>query len=533
VLWKDITAGTVLRFMDQSFTNATTGVLGTETDMSLSFSSGLTAGTVIRVEDTGATLVNGGSFSGTKTGSLSGISASGDQVFIYQGTAMGSGTDFTGRTLLHGFNIADTNWVTSAADSNRSFLPTAISGLDASLDSGNFDNADYTGARTGMTAAAYRAAVANLANYTQNDTRFDLATGGFTSTASVSLHWDADGAGAGNGGGGTWDSTTPGLFKNGASGTTSLHWVNSSTGNEQTAVFGGTAGTVSVASGGVTASGLTFSVSGYTVQNNTITLFGSTPTISVTTAGHTATISSAIAGTGGLIKSGAGKLTLSGANTYTGATTVNSGTLEAAAAGALTTTNSIQVNSGGTLLLSGGASSVNASAPVNLNGGTINTAGNSISLGALILAADSTFDFGTTGSSTLTFASKASFTSGSIETLDHWTSGSDHLVFTADPGLGTADLANISFFDDAHSLIATGGQQIAFGLGGFEIVPVPEPTTRLGAAGLLGFLGYRDRRRVRCVWSRRIIPGFSFLLFLMVAGLAEIANAVGPRGRRL
>ncbi len=63
VLLRDIDAGTVIRFMDQSFTNTTNGVLGTENDMSLTFSVALTAGSVVRVEDTGATLVNGGTFS--------------------------------------------------------------------------------------------------------------------------------------------------------------------------------------------------------------------------------------------------------------------------------------------------------------------------------------------------------------------------------------------------------------------------------------------------------------------------------------
>jgi hypothetical protein len=175
VLWKNIEAGTVIRFMDQSFTSATTGVLGTENDMSLSFSAGLTAGSVVYVENGGSTLVNGGVFSVTKTGSLSGISNDGDQVFAYQGAAMASGTDFTGRTLLYGLNVANTNWLGSGtANAQNSYLPTAINSLDANVDSGNSDNVDYTGTRTGMTTAAYRAAVGNIANYAQNDAFFAL-----------------------------------------------------------------------------------------------------------------------------------------------------------------------------------------------------------------------------------------------------------------------------------------------------------------------------------------------------------------------
>jgi len=505
VLWKDIAANTIIRFMDQSFTNATTGLLGTETDMSLTFPSALAVGTVIRVEDTGSTLVNGGTFSGTKTGSLSGISASGDQVFIYQGTAVGSGTSFSGRTLLYGFNIADTNWVASGADSNNSFLPTAISGQDMNVDSGNFDNADYAGARTGLTTAAYRAAVANLANFTQSDTRTALATGGFISTSTASLHWDANGTVVGDGGSATWDTTTQSRFKNGAAGSTYLHWVNSTTGNDHTAVFGGTAGAVSVASGGVTASGLQFDVSGYTVQNNTVTLSATaTPALQVTTAGHTATISSALAGTQGFTKTGPGTLVLSGNNPLSGAVSVTGGTLTAAASTAnqsLGSATSVSVT-GGTLLL-GADDQIHNTAPLTLGtGGTFDLGGfsegstSADGLGALVLAASAGIDFGTLGNATslLRFGSVGTRT-GNLAITDYDTV--DRLLFSGtltDPGTfeDIYGQANISFNG------VSGFNAIQFG-GYYEVVPVPEPTTVFGAFGLLGFIGWRERRRLRSI----------------------------------
>ncbi|MCW1926648.1 autotransporter-associated beta strand repeat-containing protein [Luteolibacter arcticus] len=333
VLWKDITSGTVIRFTDRSFTNATTSMLNDEHDMSLTFNSALTAGTVIRLVDSGTTLVNGGTFTGTKSGSLSGVSADGDQIFAYQGTALGSGTNFTGRTLLYGLNAGNTSWVTSGTSANASFRPDAITGTDLSLDSGNFDNVDYTGARTGMTTAAYRAAVANLDNFTQNDTRSDLGTGAFTSTGSVNLTWDNNGRTAGTGGNGTWDTTTQSRFSNSAN-TTFLHWVNASIANGHTAVFGGTVGTVSVASGGVTTSGLQFDTNGYVLQNNTVTLLdydgagGASPALTVGNASHTATVNSTLAGTSGLTKFGAGTAILGANNSYSGGTTISAGTLQ-------------------------------------------------------------------------------------------------------------------------------------------------------------------------------------------------------------
>lgn len=55
--------------------------------------------------------------------------------------------------------------------------------------------------------------------------------------------------------------------------------------------------------------------------------FTTTPTITTTTAGKTMTLGNSLGGTFGLTKAGAGNLTLSGANTYSGATTVTGGAI--------------------------------------------------------------------------------------------------------------------------------------------------------------------------------------------------------------
>lgn len=124
-----------------------------------------------------------------------------------------------------------------------------------------------------------------------------------------------------DGGSGTWDTGT-------------LNWDTLATGGTDTtwsasenAVFGGTAGIVSVATGGISAAGLTFGATGYTLQGAPLTLGTG---IITTGPGIEAIITAPVAGTAGLTKSGDGTLILAGASTYAGATTVQAGTLKTA-----------------------------------------------------------------------------------------------------------------------------------------------------------------------------------------------------------
>ena len=73
----------------------------------------------------------------------------------------------------------------------------------------------------------------------------------------------------------------------------------------------------------------------------------------VDTNGNNATFSGAISGPGGLSKIGAGTLTLSGQSTYTGATAVNVGTLQAGAVNAFSPSSAFSVASGAVLNLAG------------------------------------------------------------------------------------------------------------------------------------------------------------------------------------
>ncbi|MEP9357522.1 autotransporter-associated beta strand repeat-containing protein [Sphingomonas sp. KR3-1] len=100
------------------------------------------------------------------------------------------------------------------------------------------------------------------------------------------------------------------------------------------AVFQGTGGTITIDNGAgqVAATGMQFASNGYTLSGGALALSGAQATVRVgdgTAAGAniTATIASALTGSSALVKTDLGTLVLTGANSYTGGTIVQAGTL--------------------------------------------------------------------------------------------------------------------------------------------------------------------------------------------------------------
>ena len=147
-------------------------------------------------------------------------------------------------------------------------------------------------------------------------------------------------------------------------------WINTNT-----ATFAGAAGEAIALGTGITANGLTFDTAGYSISGNTLTL-GATPT--TITANADATISSILAGSGGLTKAGTAGLAVTGNNTLTGAMIINAGTLTSSGnwnnAGAITINNggTLTVTAGGLYRTAAGVDSYNSYQIIINTGGTLN-----------------------------------------------------------------------------------------------------------------------------------------------------------------
>ena len=189
----------------------------------------------------------------------------------------------------------------------------------------------------------------------------------------TNLYWDGPSGianGVSDGGTGTWNTSATN-WDTGAS----VAWSN---GSLSKANFGGAAGTVTVAETSITANGLVFATSGYTLSAANCVITGP---IAITAGGSltldtggTLGIASAISGTGSsIIKTGTGTLTLSStASSYT-ALTVDGGKVVAATA-VVPSAAIVTVNTGGTLSLTD-ATYANVPGTLSIIGGTVSMDG--------------------------------------------------------------------------------------------------------------------------------------------------------------
>lgn len=195
-----------------------------------------------------------------------------------------------------------------------------------------------------------------------------------SSLTAGTLTWDKDPTTGGiQDGAGTWDGTTNTWWN----GTANTLWSDASD-----VVFGngGAGGTITISGIPPTVNSITFNTitAQYTLSSGTINLANAQTQLG---GAASPTIGSVLAGTGkGIVKWGTGRVTLTGSNTYTGATSIQGGGATpyfylSGANGSVLNSSSINFSAGGVLMLDN-SSNVNSdrlgdTVPVNMDGGTL------------------------------------------------------------------------------------------------------------------------------------------------------------------
>jgi uncharacterized protein len=207
VTFKDLDAGTMLGFTDASYQqpNTLASWRGGENFAVWTASSPIPAGTVVVLSfpNTPPSTADSGTVS---SAGLSGISGSGDQIFVYQrsdGTvstsspftstaATASWNPANGGSLLFGINVASTGgFITTGTanlnSTNTSYIPDGGSGAGALTlgstalnitDAATIANAQYNGPRSGLSIADFKTQILNPSNWAA----VDAATGTLNST---------------------------------------------------------------------------------------------------------------------------------------------------------------------------------------------------------------------------------------------------------------------------------------------------------------------------------------------------------------
>lgn len=246
------------------------------------------------------------------------------------------------------------NYITGLDNASTAYLRLTLDGATTTSGNNRLDNIQ-------LVASTYVAPNVWYGN--------GVNAGGSGSWSAAGLNWSTNGGGSIQ----AWDASTK-------------------------AEFGATGGTVTVDGGGVAADGgFSFQSTGYTITGGVLTLGGAQNRVDVA-GGVVARVDSALAGTGGILKIGAGTLALgSVANTFTGNVDIYSGTLLIAGDGSLgdsandlmlngtlAVTNSVALNSSRDVSGSGTLDIANG-ATLTVNGGISTTATTMAGSGTLTL----------------------------------------------------------------------------------------------------------------------------------------------------
>ncbi len=351
------------------------------------------------------------------------------------------GSTSTVELTLH----APSNTGPFSVDGNLALGGTLNLTAGTSFASGSFRLFDYQGTLSGSMVLGTTPAHSLFAIDTATSNQVNLAV-------ALGQWWNGGGS---LGGSGTWSPSAGTTNWGDSAGANPAAW-----GQGSLAIFGGTAGTVTV--GGTTAPqavGMEFLTTGYTLTGNGIELasFNSSPTTAIkvedSTApgGGNATIASVLSGTQGLDKTGTGTLVLTGTNTYSGGTQVTAGTLEVSGggsvAGALTVSSGAALSGdptgvsvgtiGGAATIASGGSLRGVSGKTTLSFSNNLTLDATATVAALLKAPSTTAAFAVGGNlalaGTLDLTAGAGFGSGTYRLFDYTGSLTGNLALGTTP----------------------------------------------------------------------------------------------------
>jgi autotransporter-associated beta strand protein len=353
-------------------------------------------------------------------------------------------------TPASGYEIDFTSFVYTGQVSSGTPTVAFRSSLDFTT---NIGTAAVTGTTISLSGAAYQNITSSIEFRYYG---FGLAAGtttlsinDFTFNGTVSLTGGASGnywVGGDTtlGGSGTWAASGGTSWR-----TTDTDGAGTTFDATQLVNFGGSAGGNVTVSGTVAPTkGITFGTTGYELNGGTLNLAGtSSANNTITTAaGVSAKIASDITGSNGLIKAGAGNLTLSSAsNSFVGNVTVNGGTLEITSDGALgNTANDLAIS--GATLKTGTSISLDVGRDLSGSGSIAVSNGQTLTLN------------GNLTGTTLAFTDSGSLALGGI------TNSASSLSFSAPGSLsGTALTLNGGITTSAYSGNASVGNNLNFG----------------------------------------------------------------------
>jgi filamentous hemagglutinin family protein len=426
-------AGTVTLSGGNTYTGATTVNAGT-----------LTLGASNVLADASTLVVDGGTFDinsrndtvagvSLKSGSITGSSGvlTSTSTFDVQSGSVGAilgGSAGLTKTTAGTVTLAGANTYTGVSTVNAGTLALGSSNVlaDAStlvVDGGSFDINSRSDTVAGVSLRA--GSITGSSGTLTSTSTFDVQGGDITAILGGSA--------------GLTKTTAATVTLSGANSYTGVSTVNAGTlalGNSNVLAD---AGTLVVNGGSFDLGGNADTVAGVRLTGGS--LQGGTLTSTSTFDVQAGSASAVLAGSTGLAKSGAGSVTLSGANTYTGVTTVSAGTLVLGASDRLNPTGSLQV-SGGSLDLGGFSQTL---AGVQLTGGSLVNG---------TLTSSSTFDM-QAGSASAVLAGTAGLAKTSAGTVT--LSGGNTYTGATTVSAGTLTLGASNVLADAGTLVVDGG----------------------------------------------------------------------------